>query len=251
MGDLDVSSMAGKGSAGSAALESVDPADHESGLIRRQVVEALRRAIELGTLKAGDRLIEKNLCERLGVSRTSLREAFRDLEAQGVVRKVAARTLIITPLTAQDVVNITRVRAALEMMLAETFCKLATPEQIAALERAAIRLLEVAGDEGAHLDANREFYRSWCRGAGNDFLFEILMNVQLRLSVVRSAGLKVPQLRALNIAYHQRTVERMTAGDVAGAIDNVRQHNRDAAQALLDINAESLAGRSERRRPRA
>lgn len=239
------------GAAPVASHLGIDPPDMESGLVRKQVVEALRRAIELGTLKAGDRLIEKSLCERLGVSRTSLREALRDLEAQGVVKKVAARTLIITPLSAQDVVNITRVRAALEMMLAETFDKTATADDIAALTRAAAALAAVAEDEAAHLDANREFYRCWCRGAGNAFLFDILMNVQLRLSVVRSRGLKVPQLRSLNIAYQQRTVGLLAAHDAAGAVENVRQHNREAAQALLEINAECLASRFDKRRARA
>ena len=74
---------------------SLVPIRVEAAPLRSKIIESIRHAIEHGVLKPGDRLIEKDLCERLEVSRTSLREALRELEAEEIVAKVSARGLTV------------------------------------------------------------------------------------------------------------------------------------------------------------
>ena len=181
-------------------LEELTPAGSESSLLRDQIIAALRRAIELGTLRAGDRLVEKDLCSQFGVSRPSLREALRDLEANGVVTKVSARTLVITPVSREDAINIARVRSAIEVMLAEQFIKRATDDDVAALGAALRGLRAMNPLSAASLDANREYYEIWCRAAGNLFAFTVLMNIQLRLAVIRSKCLRTPEIRMTQVS---------------------------------------------------
>lgn len=234
----------------SHTLEELAPAGLESSLLRQQIIGALRRAIELGTLRAGDRLVEKDLCAAFKVSRTSLREALRDLEAHGVVTKLSARTLIVTPVSREDAFSISRVRAAIEMMLAEQFIKRAKKEDLAAFRAALDRMLAIDPNSAASLDANREYYELWCKGAGNVFAFDILMNIQLRLGVVRSRSWRIPELRQKNLQYQEAIFDCMARRSVKEARDMVRRHNRYATLALV-LAADSPAVQSDARPQRS
>ena len=81
---------------------SLVPIRVEAAPLRSKIIESIRHAIEHGVLKPGDRLIEKDLCERLEVSRTSLREALRELEAEEIVAKVSARGLTVVKISLHD-----------------------------------------------------------------------------------------------------------------------------------------------------
>src|SRR5262245_48289041 len=86
---------------------------HESAPLRRKISASLRQAIEQGSLKPGERLVEKDLCRELNVSRTSLREAFRELESEGILVN-HPRGMVVAQVTDHEASNIYKVRAALE-----------------------------------------------------------------------------------------------------------------------------------------
>ena len=71
------------------------PVQHQSAPLRNKIIAALRSAIEIGVLTPGTRLIEKDLCNQLNVSRTSLREALRELQAEGIFEPMSPRGLVI------------------------------------------------------------------------------------------------------------------------------------------------------------
>lgn len=221
------------------SLAELTPTGVESSLLREQIIGALRRAIELGTLKAGDRLVEKDLCTKFNISRTSLREALRDLEANGVVTKLSARTLVITPISHDDVRNISRVRAAIEMMLAEEFIECASDDDIAALNAALKRLRTIDPSSAASLDANRDYYETWCKGACNPFAFTVLTNIQLRLSVVRSKGLRHPELRLKSMEYQEAVIKAMARRNVKEAREIVHRHNQDVINTLIEVTKDT------------
>ena len=106
--------------------ESLVPIRVESAPLRSNIIEAIRGAIEHGILKPGSRLIEKDLCERLEVSRTSLREALRELEAEGIVARVSARGLTVVKISLHDAANIYRIRAQIEALIFQQFTENAT-----------------------------------------------------------------------------------------------------------------------------
>src|SRR5215475_7355490 len=92
------------------------PVRHQSAPLRTKIIAALRSAIETGVLAPGTRLIEKDLCDQLNVSRTSLREALRELQAEGILEQGSARGLTIGSLSKADAENAYRIRGVLEAL---------------------------------------------------------------------------------------------------------------------------------------
>lgn len=209
------------------------PISIEQTLLRQKVVASLRRAIELGGLKPGQRLIEKDLCGRLAVSRTSLREALRDLEANGVVTKVSARELVITRLTPEDTAALYDIRGAIEAVVVEQFILHGDETAVAAMRQLITELRHSDPATGSYLDAQREYYRIWCHAARNPHAFEYLTNLQLRLSSVSSGKLRKPELLTQNIDEKEKILACMARRDRAAALAALRDHIRNAKATAL------------------
>src|SRR5262247_14034 len=120
--------------------------------LRQQVLEVLRSAILNFQFKPGDRLIERELCELTGVSRTSVREALRHLESEGLVESLPNKGPIVATLDLRQAGQIFEVRAALEGMAGRLFAERATQAQRENL-RAALVALErtFAGGDRAEI----------------------------------------------------------------------------------------------------
>ncbi len=128
--------------------------------LREQVAERMRMAIATGRFPPGARLIERELCEMMGVSRTSLREALRELQAAGLITTQHSRGLSVAVVTREDAEAIYQVRAVLEGLAARLFTRNATTEQMAALRRSVERLAEVYANFSADefITAKTAFY---------------------------------------------------------------------------------------------
>ena len=92
------------------------PLQQQSAPLRNKIILALRSAIETGLLQPGARLVERDLCEQLNVSRTSLREALRELQAEGVLTHTDNRGLAVVVLSRDDAMNAYRLRAVVEAL---------------------------------------------------------------------------------------------------------------------------------------
>jgi DNA-binding GntR family transcriptional regulator len=108
----------------------------------------LRAAISAGQYLPGERLVERVLCERYGVSRTVVREALRHLEAEGLVTIVPNRGPVVTVLSYEDAAALFEVRAALEALASEAFADRATSEERDALRKSCDTVAE-AFEEGS------------------------------------------------------------------------------------------------------
>lgn len=157
--------------------------------LRRKITAALRRAIETGELKPGERLVEKDLCEELGVSRTSLREALRELQAERLLVAVP-RGLVVAEISDEDAANIYQVRAALEGLVAAQFAETANALDVEKLNTALDRL-EAAyrlKDFEKILDAKKHFYDAICLGAKNAVVRDLLDHLGNRINQLRSTA---------------------------------------------------------------
>ena len=112
------------------AIAKLTPLRYESAPLRNQIIASLRSAIETGVLQPGARLIERDLCEQLNVSRTSLREALRELQALGVLASVDNRGLVVGMLTHEEAGNVYSIRAVLEALVVGQFVELASDEEV-------------------------------------------------------------------------------------------------------------------------
>lgn len=209
----------------------------ETAPLRRQITASLRRAIEVGSLKPGQRLVEKDLCSELNVSRTSLREAFRELEAEGLLVK-NPRGLVVAQVTEQEANNIYSVRAALEGLVAEQFAINATAEAQNELKQAVSRL-ELAYSERRYdqiLSMKKEFYDTLFRGANNMVVLDVLNRLNSRITQLRSTSLSDPA----------RAVASMT--EIRNLTDALLARDPTAARAAAIYHVASAAKYTENRR---
>ena len=162
--------------------------------LRQIVVDKLRNAIISTQLKPGQRLVERELCKVLDVSRTSVREALRYLESEGLVQYANQRGPSVTVLNAQDVKNIYELRAALEGLAGELFCDRANDEQIGLLQDTTDALKNAfdRSEVSEILACTKDFYDQLLEGSGNAELDTSLNRLLARIMVLRAGTIAHP-----------------------------------------------------------
>lgn len=207
----------------------------EAAPLRNQIIAALRSAIETGLLQPGTRLIERDLCEQLNVSRTSLREALRELQALGVLASIDNRGLIVGALTDSEAANAYSIRAVLEALVVGQFVSAASDaeiEQVAALG-AKLSRAYMSGSVERILDARRAFFDCLCTGARNAMAFEIINLLTLRTSILRSRSLSRKERQRQSIGEIETIVDAIRSRDATTAERAVTEHIANAAESAL------------------
>ena len=156
--------------------------------LRDAIISALRGAIEIGELRPGERLVERVLCEQLSVSRTSLREALRELVADGIIIQGTDRGLSVARVDKEEARSVYSLRGAIQGLVVEEFIERANEAEYEAFADAA-KILQMSygrGDVVSILKAKREFYASLCSGARNLIALSLIERLCLRVSSLRS-----------------------------------------------------------------
>lgn len=175
---------------------SVAPIDRVAAPLREQVIAMTRTAILEFQLRPGQRLIERELIERFGVSRTTIREALRDLAAEGLVTVVPQKGAMVSIPSRDEAADLYDIRAHLESLAVERFATRATADQISRLGCAVDELVgasyEVEPSTQAILHAKDDFYEVLIEGAGSEALKQLLVSLQARVRVLRATSLSAP-----------------------------------------------------------
>jgi DNA-binding GntR family transcriptional regulator len=209
--------------------------------VRQQVAASFRNAILNGRFKPGVRLIEKELCELTGASRTSVREALRQLETEGLVEVLPNKGPIVASISADQARSLYQVRGALESLAGSLFAKNATDDHIKRLEKAveAIATAYDSGDIEAMLQAKDRFYAVLLEGAGNEIVPSFLGMLQARISLLRRVSLGQPARLAISIKEIRGIVAALKRRDAEAAAFACRQHVENAAIAALNPDRRS------------
>jgi DNA-binding GntR family transcriptional regulator len=198
--------------------------EREAESVRERVVRAVREAIASGALAQGRRLTERELVELTGVSRTSVREALRHLQSEGLVEP-SVTGLRVAMLTAEHLEHIYEIRASLEPLAVRRFAERASDEALAELTKAFDATLSDDPDE--HTRAVYSFYETLLRGCGNPILEDILNSLHTRIHPLRRVSTSLPGRTAAARS------ERLT---LLTAIIT-RQPQEAAAASLAHVNA--------------
>lgn len=187
--------------------------------VRRQVAKVLRAAITSGRFPPGQRLVEKDLCSLLGVSRPSVREALRELESEGLIEIIPNKGPSVRNLTAADALSVYQVRAALEALAARLFVENASDVQVERLSTAVESLAAAyaAADVERILAAKQVFYDALFDGTGNNVIRTILRSLNDRVTALRRVTLSSP-LRA-----------KESIAEILGLLDAIKRRDADAA----------------------
>src|SRR5579885_3344899 len=224
--------------------------------LRLRVVEVLRNAILDGRFQPGERLVERKLCELTGVSRTSVREALRHLETEGLVRNAPNRGPSVAGLTREDAIEIYEARRALEGppgeqlprqalegLAGELFTRRATGAQMRA-QKAALSQLRAAIASREMREISKRtthFYDVLLDGCGNAVITSFLRSLNARVTFLRTRSMSQKGLAPHSLAEMRRIVDAIATGDARKARAACEEHvdrARDAALTMLGKRSE-------------
>lgn len=207
-------------------------------LIRSQVLDNLRQAIIDRRLAPGQRLVERELVEMTGVSRTSVREALRELAAEGLVRAIPNKGTVVATVSAEEARQLYQVRSVLEGLAGRLFVEHAGATARRALVRALERIERLATKGAPVLAAKDAFYDVLFEGGGNQELRALVGTLHARVNVLRSLSLTIPGRAAQSVAELRDIVEAVAANDPAAAALACSAHVEEAGKAALRALAE-------------
>lgn len=221
--------------------------------VRQAAEEKLRAAIVSGELLPGQRLPERMLCDWTGVGRTTIREAIRQLESEGLVTTVPHRGPTVAQPSEKEARDLYELRAMLEGQAGRLCALRGTPEHAAALHRS-VDVLDAArraGQISGVIDANAEFYAALTAGAGNDALRQALAGIHNRLAFFRFSSTRWPGRTERSVAELRAIAEAVSARDPAAAEAACVRHIEAAAELALVVLSERAQGAAlaRRRRP--
>lgn len=192
------------------------------GLVQKE----LERMIVAGDLAAGSKLNEAAVAELLGVSRGPVREAFRALEASGLVRLEKNRGVFVRQISVEEADDIYEVRAALDELVGRRLAQKATPEVVREL-RGRVDLMEktsAKGDVDAYVTANLEFHDRLVELTGNAKLLATYRRLVNELNLYRRTALAQSGTLPVSTREHREIVERIAAGHAAAAGRALYEH---------------------------
>jgi DNA-binding GntR family transcriptional regulator len=209
--------------------------ERPNATLRDQVVGNLRQAIIQGSFAPGQRLVERQMCELLGVSRTLVREALRQLEAEGWVHILPYRGPVVASMGPEEIREIYEVRAALEGMAAMRSAELATSAHLSRMTEvvAIMTAAQKRGDHVTHREQVHVFYEILREAAGNSLLQAQLSAMSARMAWLRGFTLARPERAVVAVKEEAALLKALKARDGALARQLCEAHMRKAGEAVV------------------
>ena len=204
--------------------------------LRDVVFNTLRKAILRGNLEPGERLREIHMADKLGVSRTPIREAIRKLELEGLVVMIPRKGAVVAEITEKSLRDVLEVRRALEALAVRLACEKILDAEVEELKVAAERFEEAleTGDVTAFAEADVRFHDIIYRATDNQRLIQLLYNLREQMYRYRVEYLKREDAHETLLEEHQAIIETIEKRDVAKAVEAVRTHIDNQVVAVSD-----------------
>lgn len=196
----------------------------------------LLEAIDIGVFKPGDRLVESDLAERFGVSRTPIREALQRLETQSMLTR-DGRSLIVASLDYNQLAELYVVRAELEGLAAQLAAGHATPEEVGVLRDMVEEDRALLGQPAELARANRRFHKQIHLASHNRFLVQQLDLVHRSMALLATTSLAAEGRDTDALREHDAIVTAIEARDEAGAAKALRAHISKAFVTRLKLDS--------------
>lgn len=205
--------------------------------LRDVVFNTLRQAILKGELKPGERLMEIQLAQRLGVSRTPVREAIRKLELEGLVLMIPRKGAEVAEITEKSLRDVLEVRRALEELAVQLACEKITKEEIRELERVAKEFQQVVNSsditEIAEVDVC--FHDIIYTATDNQKLIQLLNNLREQMYRYRVEYLKRDGVFPQLIAEHEAIIRHIENNEKEKATEVMCRHIDNQVETVIDV----------------
>ena len=203
---------------------------------QKDAYQLILEAIDSHIYKPGDRLVESDLADRFGVSRTPIREALQRLETQSLLTR-DGRSLIVASLDHTQMAELYVVRGELEGLAARLAARHATPEEMRVLKDMVQADRKLLGDPSALSRANKRFHKQIHLASHNRFLVQQLDLVHRSMALLATTSLAAEGRGDDALAEHDAIVEAIAAGDGDAADKALREHISKAFVTRLKLDA--------------
>jgi len=203
--------------------------------LREIVFETMREAIIQGSLEPGERLMEIQLAEEMGVSRTPVREAIRKLELEGFVVMVPRKGAYVAGISVKDIVDVFEVRAALEALAGGLAAERATTDELDEMERASLYIYEAEdGLIDNIVERDSDFHDLIYKSSRNQRLIQIITLLKEQIQRFRTTSLSQPGRIKHAVDEHKGIIEAISEHNVEMASLLAREHIETALQTFLN-----------------
>lgn len=203
--------------------------------LREVVCETLRDAVRRGILQPGERLMEIQLAEDLGVSRTPVREAIRKLEMEGYVIMMPRRGTYVADLSIRDINEVFEIRTSLESLASGLAAERINEEELEKLQRLLVEIGAYikSGDMESIVRTDTEFHDLLYQASRNTRLVGIISNLREQLTRFRTTSMSFPGRLKATLEEHRKIVEAIAQGDEKAARKAAEHHMEKSEQTLL------------------
>jgi DNA-binding GntR family transcriptional regulator len=196
--------------------------------LRERILETIRDAITSGKLKPGEKVAEPELAERMGISRTPIREAFRQLESEGYLTVIPRKGAVVISFSERDIEEFYAIKSILEGYAAKLACQNLSAREIEKLDAINEKLRQLAdeGDVKHFFRVHNDFHEMFIKASDNDKLKELISDLLRKFQRLRIASLSLPGRMHISVQEHEKIIEAF------------RARNADLAEQLVRKNAE-------------
>lgn len=232
------------GHLGQIRLDSYKP-------LRELVCEHIREAIINGVFAPGERLMEIQMADEMGVSRTPVREAIRKLEMEGFVVMIPRRGTYVSDISIKDINDVYEIRTSLDMLAAGLAAERISDEELEELQRLLIQVGRAIEDNDMNkvLEADIAFHDVLYKASRNERLRNIINNLREQITVIRGVSMRYPGRLKDTQEEHRALVECIAARDVEKSQEMARIHLENAEKTLMEAMAAQQVRNAEEENP--
>ncbi|MFQ5330113.1 MAG: GntR family transcriptional regulator [Thermodesulfobacteriota bacterium] len=221
-------------------MEGLKRSDYPRGhhrTLRERIVDFVKEAIIKGRLRPGERIPEPELADRFGVSRTPIREAFRQLESEGFLTVIPRKGAVVSPITDKDVREFYSIKSLLEGFAARSACagNNFPNGEIKKMEGLNVQMARLAekGDYKGFFKLDNQFHDIFLRACGNDKLYSLFNNLVQQFERFRITSLSQPGRMKNSVKQHDDIIGAFKKSDAALVDELVRANAEQGGEALV------------------
>ena len=205
--------------------------------LREKIVEFIKDAVVSGRLKPGERVPEQEIAETLGISRTPIREAFRQLESEGFITITPRKGAVVSPITDKDVSEFYAIKSLLEGYAARLACPKFSSKDIVRLEGINKKMQRCAekGDVKGFFKLDNEFHDIFLKACGNSRLYTLVHQIVAQFERFRVTALSIEGRMAVSIKQHEEIIKAFKDGDT-GLVEKLVKDNAEMSEQFLVKN---------------
>jgi DNA-binding GntR family transcriptional regulator len=204
--------------------------------LREKILETIRDAITSGSLKPGEKVAEPELAERFGISRTPIREAFRQLESEGYLTVIPRKGAVVVSFTTKEIEEFYAIKSILEGYAAHEACKKLTEKEIDKLVAINEKLRQLAegGEIKQFFKIHNEFHELFRRAADNSKLDDLINGLVSKFQRLRYESLSKPGRMKASVQEHVKIIEAFRTRDAELAEQVVRKSAEYGGRVLME-----------------